>query len=95
MTEFLVRIEFVVPDLLTVDLADLTAAERNRSHQLQADGTLVRLWRDPLRQGSWGLWDVESSEALDGLLSTLPFWPWMTATIYPLEGHRFAVNAPE
>ncbi|MDI6911726.1 muconolactone Delta-isomerase family protein [Nocardioides sp.] len=91
MSEFLVRIEFVVPDLSDVDVADLTAAEQARSVQLQLEGTLVRIWRDPTRQGSWGWWKAESAASLEDVLASLPFWPWMDATIYPLERHRFAL----
>lgn len=92
MIEVLVQIEFEVPDLSDGELVELTAAERRRSHELQRDGTLVRLWRDGTRQGSWGLWKVPSLDALDATLSTLPFWPWMSATLHPLERHRFALD---
>ena len=97
--EFLVQISIDLPaDLEPVKRLTLSHAERERGQELVRNGSIVRIWRvgDPSAMDSGhlenvGLWEASDESELRGLLSTLPFFPWMTVGVtalrlHPLEG---------
>ena len=86
--EFLVNIQVNWPAGGDSDeYAALLAAERQRSQELIAAGTLRRLWRVPGRAENWGVWSADDATSLHGSLSSLPFYPWLDVNVYPLADH--------
>lgn len=87
--EFLVEMELDLPaDVDAARFEELRAAEARRAGELAAEGVLVRLWRPPA--GGWrniGLWRAADEAELQHALSSLPLWPWITATVTPLNPH--------
>jgi muconolactone D-isomerase len=86
--EFLVAIEVAIP--VGADPTEVErryAAEAVRAHELARVGVLVRLWRVPGRHANWGLWEAADASALHDALTSLPLWPWISATVHPLAVH--------
>jgi Muconolactone delta-isomerase len=69
----------------------LFAAELERGQELSRQGFQKRLWRVPGRWANWGLWECKDATELHEKLSSLPLYPWMDITVYPLAEH---VNDP-
>lgn len=85
---FHVAIEVRVPHDLDPDrLAELRAAERVRSHELQQAGTIVGIWRVVGRVASIGLWDAPDHETLHEALASLPLSPFFDVEVTPLARH--------
>ncbi|MDQ2837750.1 MAG: muconolactone Delta-isomerase family protein [Actinomycetota bacterium] len=72
------------------DAAQAAAAEAEgaRVAAMLAEGTLVRIWRDPGRHASWMLLRVDSPEQLHSLLASLPFFVWLNIQVHPLAAHN-------
>lgn len=86
--EFLVEIEVKwPPDGDPAQRAELIAAEGRRAAELAAAGTVRRLWRIPGRWANVGLWEAPDATALHDAIASLPFYPWLTATVRPLARH--------
>jgi muconolactone delta-isomerase len=102
--EFLTTMTTQVPpgtsDAAVQNMRDREAA---RSRQLAADGSLIRLWRPPLRPGEWrsvGLFAASGRDELEEVLRSMPLRAWRTDEVEPLGVHpndpRAAhVGAPE
>lgn len=93
--QYLVRMEYTEPaEVSGAELEALRRAERERAYVLQRSGALCGLWRAPGRRASWSLWSVSGATALHEALSSLPMWPWITATVEVLAEHpnRLAVR---
>lgn len=65
----------------------LLTREAERAKQLAADGILRRLWRIPGRRANWGIWTAASADELHAAIASLPLFPYMTITVYPLAAH--------
>ncbi|MCF8525981.1 MAG: muconolactone Delta-isomerase family protein [Candidatus Nanopelagicales bacterium] len=87
MNEYLVVLDFDVPPLPDEELASLRLREAERSQELQNLGIITGLWRLPGRRASCSIWRVPDADALHEALTSLPFWPWMSATVTPLARH--------
>lgn len=88
LVEFLVRIVIEWPrDGDPDELARVTAAERARATELAAAGHIRRLWRIPGRRENWGIWQASDATELHAVLTSLPFYPWLTAEVHPLAAH--------
>ncbi len=88
-----VRMDVTPPRDLQPEVFDrLKAAERSRAEQLQRDGTWVHLWRIAGAYANISVFDVADHDALHGLLSTLPLFPFMTITVTPLARHPSAIG---
>jgi muconolactone delta-isomerase len=64
--------------------------EAARSHELAAQGHLLRLWKPPVRPGEWktlGLWVADDEAQLQELLATMPLHSWMTVEVTSLTPH--------
>jgi muconolactone D-isomerase len=81
----------VPPDLDPERLAELRAAERVRSHDLQEAGTIRGIWRVVGRVASVGLWEAPDHETLHEAIASLPLFPYFDVTVTPLARHP---NAP-
>jgi muconolactone delta-isomerase len=89
--EFLVTMTTRVPPG-TSEAAVQTMRDREaaRSRQLAADGSLIRLWRPPLRPGDWrsvGLFAASGPDHLEQVLRSMPLRAWRTDEVEPLGAH--------
>jgi muconolactone D-isomerase len=90
---YLVHLTFSDPSGVSdSELDSLRQRETARAHELQRDGTLIGLWREPGQRASWAMWDVASADELDKLLRSLPYWPWMSLQVYLLSEHPNALT---
>jgi muconolactone D-isomerase len=89
--DFLVEFEVEVPvGASEGEVKDRERAEAVAAKQLADEGHLLRVWKRPLSTGetrALGLYRAESETELDGLLSALPLYEWMTVTVTGLEQH--------
>jgi muconolactone delta-isomerase len=90
MMEFLVQFELDIPD----GIAESQVEERKRAEAAAADtlakeGHLVRLWQTQSDAAPTilGLYRAANRAELDGLLSALPLYEWMHASVTPLGQH--------
>lgn len=87
-----VRMDVVIPpgqDPLLIDR--LKAEEKARSAELQRSGTWVHLWRIAGEYANISIFDVADHDALHGILSTLPLFPFMRVLVTPLARHPSAI----
>ncbi|MDO8389697.1 MAG: muconolactone Delta-isomerase family protein [Actinomycetota bacterium] len=87
MNDYLVVLEYEAAQLPEQELVDLRRSEAERSHELQSQGIIIGLWRLPGRRASCSLWRVRDADALHEALVSLPYWPWMSATVTALAQH--------
>ena len=89
--EFLVEFEVDVPaGTPETEVSDRERAEADAATTLADDGHLLRVWKRPVSAGethTLGLYRAEGETELDGLLSALPLYEWMTVTVTRLERH--------
>jgi len=86
--EFLVRIEFSLPpDMDPAEKAELLEREAARGRELQAAGTIVRIWRVPGRFANIGIWQAADATELHAAISSLPLYPWMSNDVTALAVH--------
>ena len=89
--EFLVEFEVDVPaGTSETEVKDRERAEVVAATRLADEGHLLRVWKRRLSTGETtvlGLYRAESETELDGLLSALPLYEWMTVTVTGLERH--------
>lgn len=86
--EYLVHITFSWPPGMTSeDQQRLVAAEAVRARELAAEGRLKRLWRIPGQRANWGIWTAKDATELHAVLSSLPMFPHLTATVHVLATH--------
>jgi muconolactone delta-isomerase len=89
--DFLVEFEVDVPaGTSETEVKDRERAEAVAATKLADEGHLLRAWKRPLPTGETnvlGLYRAESESELDGLLSALPLYEWMTVTVTGLERH--------
>ena len=89
--EFLVEFEIEVPaGTSETEVKYRERAEAVAATKLVEEGHLLRVWKRPLSTGETtvlGLYRAESESELDGLLSALPLYEWMTVTVTGLEPH--------
>ncbi len=89
--EFLTTFEVTFPDSAgEQEVADMKVREATRTHELAADGHLVRLWSLSPTPGRWralGLWRAEDEDELEVVLKSLPMDTWMTTRTTPLTEH--------
>jgi muconolactone delta-isomerase len=87
---FLVEISVKLPSELLEESerrTSLLARELERGVELRRSGTIQRIWRIPGRQRNVGIWEAEDATALHEALSSLPLFPWISATVTPLATH--------
>ena len=89
--EFLVTMTTHVPDGTSEEEIDeVRTREAKRSHELAADGHLLRLWRPPLQPGEWrtlGLFAADDDVQLEKVLRSMPLHVWRTDEVTPLSPH--------
>lgn len=85
--QFLVELDITLPAMEPAEREHLFTAERARGQALRAAGSIERIWRVADRPANVAIWRAQNADALDGLLRSLPFYPYVTARITPLEPH--------
>lgn len=91
--EFLVQIQVNFPaDMPAEQRADVQRREGERGRELQAAGTIVRIWRIPGRIANVGIWAGPDADAVHQAIVSLPAFPWIDARVtalatHPLEAH--------
>jgi muconolactone delta-isomerase len=89
--EFLVTMTTNVPlGTPEADVDAVRAREADRSRELAAQGSLLRLWRPPLRPGEWrslGLFAAPDEPALQEVLASMPLRVWRTDEVALLRIH--------
>jgi muconolactone D-isomerase len=64
-------------------LADVMEREVARDRGLKAAGTIVRSWPIPGRRANVGVWQAETPDALDDVITARPAFPWIDANVTP------------
>jgi muconolactone D-isomerase len=86
--EFLVQIQVnFPPDLPADQLAAVVEKEAVRGRELQADGTIVRIWRIPGRTANVGIWAGVDADEVHRAITSLPAFPWIDARVTALATH--------
>jgi muconolactone delta-isomerase len=85
--QFLVELDIALPPMQSAERELLFAAERTRGEALRAAGSIERIWRVADRPANVGIWQAPDAGVLDGLLRSLPFHPYLTVRVTPLEPH--------
>ena len=89
--DFLVEFDVDVPaGTSETEVKDRERAEAVAATKLVEEGHLLRVWKRPLSTGETtvlGLYRAETETELDGLLSALPLYEWMSVTVTGLERH--------
>ena len=89
--EYLVTMTTHVPDgTPDEEVADVRAREAAHSGELAAQGSLLRLWRPPLRPGEWrslGLFAAADDAQLEQVLASMPLRIWRADEVTPLSEH--------
>jgi muconolactone D-isomerase len=90
---FHVRMDVQIPHNIDPNQVDkLLADEKARAQQLQRDGTWRHLWRIVGEYANISIFDVESSDRLHELLTSLPLFPFMQIKVTPLCHHPSAIG---
>ena len=89
---FLVHMQVHIPlDADAEKIAALKADEKAMSQKLQHAGTWRHLWRVAGQYANYSVLDVESNDALHGVLTSLPLYPYMAIEVVPLAQHPSAI----
>ncbi len=81
------------PGIDPAEFDRLKAAEKARALDLQRQGVWVHLWRIAGQYSNFSVFDVADHDALHGILSTLPLFPFMEVSVTPLARHPSALDA--
>lgn len=82
----------IPPGVDKMHLATLKESERARLQELQREGTWRHLWRVAGRDSNVSIFDVETVEALDLILSSLPLFPYMEIKVTPICRHPLSIR---
>ncbi len=93
--QFLVELDIALPAMQAAEREHLFTAERARGEALRAAGSIERIWRVADRPANVGIWRAQDADVLDGLLRSLPFYPYVTARVTPLEPHLLDAGGDE
>jgi muconolactone D-isomerase len=90
---FKVEIEIQIPHTLASEqVAALRMEETEVARKLQTDGKWKHLWRVVGRSANLSIFDVDSTDELHRILSSLPLFPFMDIVITPLCQHPASIT---
>jgi len=90
---FHVRMDVAIPhDLAPEVRVELLASEKARAEELQRSGKWPELWRVVGEYANISIFDVESTDELHDLLSSLPLFGFMKIKVTPLAKHPSKVE---
>ncbi|WP_033288866.1 muconolactone Delta-isomerase [Amycolatopsis jejuensis] len=91
---FHVQMDVALPAGLDPQRRDeLLAAEKKLALQLQHDGIWLHLWRVAGKRSNISIFEVPDADALHGILSSLPLFPFMQIEVTALAQHPSSVEA--
>jgi muconolactone D-isomerase len=70
---------------------DIKAREKVYAQNLQKQGKWLHLWRIVGEYANYSVFDVESNDELQKLLSELPLFPYMEIKVTPLAKHPSSI----
>jgi muconolactone D-isomerase len=89
---FLVHMQVNLPhDLAPEKANDIKAREKAYAQDLQREGKWQHLWRIVGEYANYSVFDVQSNDELQELLSNLPLLPYMKIHVTPLAKHPSAI----
>lgn len=89
---FLVRMDVNIPHSLpAAEANEIKAQEKIYAQDLQRSGKWAHLWRVVGEYANYSIFDVDSNDELQVLLSQLPLFPFMTIKVTPLAKHPSAI----
>jgi muconolactone D-isomerase len=89
---FLVHMQVNLPHDLAPDKAtDIKAREKAYAQELQRQGKWQHLWRIVGEYANYSVFDVQSNDELQDLLSNLPLFTYMKIHVTPLAKHPSAI----
>jgi muconolactone D-isomerase len=89
---FLVHMQVNLPHNLALNEAnDIKAREKAYAQDLQRQGKWPHLWRIVGEYANYSVFDVQSNDELQDLLSNLPLFPYMKIHVTPLAKHPSAI----
>jgi muconolactone D-isomerase len=89
---FLVHMQVNLPHNLAADEAnEIKAREKTYAQDLQRQGKWPHLWRIVGEYANYSVFDVQSNDELQDLLSNLPLFPYMKIHVTPLAKHPSAI----
>jgi muconolactone D-isomerase len=89
---FLVHMQVQLPfELAPEKVLEIKAKEKLYAQDLQRKGKWLHLWRIVGEYANYSVFDVDSNDDLQELLSNLPMFPFMTIKVTPLAKHPSAI----
>jgi muconolactone D-isomerase len=89
---FLVHMQVNLPHNLALNEAnDIKAREKAYAQDLQRQGKWPHLWRIVGEYANYSVFDVQSNDELQDLLSNLPLFPYIKIHVTPLAKHPSAI----
>lgn len=79
-------------DMPADQAADIKAAEKTYSQELQRSGKWRHLWRVAGSYSNLSIFDVEDNAELQQLIANLPLFPYMEIHVRPLCRHPSSVR---
>jgi len=93
---FHVRMDVRLPHGMPQDqAAELKRVEKARAEELQRAGTWRHLWRIAGQYSNVSVFDVDSTDELHAVLSTLPLFPFMEIAVTPLLRHPSSIHSDD
>lgn len=90
---FQVEIDIVIPAFADRDMVrNLSKEESDKARELQRSGKWKHLWRVVGKWSNLSVFDVESTEELHEILTSLPLYRFMTIRITALCRHPASVE---
>ena len=91
--EFLVQIQVnFPPDMRAEQIADIIQRETVRGRELQAAGTIQRIWRVAGKRANAGIWRADTGDELHAAITSLPAFPWLELSVTPLATHHLEAD---
>lgn len=87
--EMTVKIPHDMPEEIA---ADIKAREKAYAQKLQAQGQWRHLWRVAGSYANVSIFDVQSNEELQEIISQLPLFPYMEISVAPLCRHPSSIH---
>lgn len=90
---YLVHMEVNIPNSVSEQEATkIKSLEKEYSQNLQKSGKWPHLWRVVGEYANYSIFDVESNDVLNTILSGLPLFPYMKIQVTPLAKHPSSIK---
>jgi muconolactone D-isomerase len=82
-------------DLPAEQVTEIKAREKDYSQELQRQGKWRHLWRVSGSYANVSIFDVDSNDELQELISALPLFPFMEIKVTPLNRHPSSIHSDD